>query len=174
MARKKESGLATRLGGAGIFRPWDFWGPHFSLDELDRWLDQIRSEFERELWRPALWPWRSSALPDIRQPLVDIEDKGSEFLMTAEIPGVSKEDIDISVTEDGVEIKAETKREKEEEERGYYRKERSYKQVYRSLSFPSEILPDKAEASMENGLLRLRLPKKEVTPGSKAYKVKVK
>lgn len=165
--------------------------PGWESGEVDRWFDDMLRDFENRFGDPFPWrfpsrlmvaPWRrfwaSTTLPwrlpaDVRAPPVDIEDKGTEFIVTAELPGVPKERLDVNVTADGVEISAEARKEEEEREKGYYRKERSYRRVYRRVPLPAEVVPDTAQAKMEHGLLTIRLLKREPTPEPKSHKVKV-
>src|SRR5438093_5567292 len=87
------------------------------------------------LGRPPPARWTDSDLR-VRQPLVDLIDKGSEFVVRAELPGVAKEDVDLTVTADGIEIRAETNRSREEKEKNYQYRERMYQALQRVLSFP--------------------------------------
>jgi HSP20 family protein len=77
------------------------------------------------------------------------------------IPGVKPEDIDISVTGNLLTIKGETKSEETVEEANYVRQERRYGSFQRSLQIPGSVVPDKAEASFEDGVLTLTIPKTE-------------
>src|SRR5437879_12983091 len=81
--------------------------PFAWLDDMDRWLENFRRSFEDRFWGGPLAQWTDSDLR-VREPLVDLIDKGSEFVVSAELPGVSKEDVDLTVTEDAIEINAET------------------------------------------------------------------
>ncbi len=144
------------------------------FDDFDRIFRDFRlgteDFFLSHRW-PALVPRDGSG---VRHALVDLKDTGKEFVVQAELPGVAKEDLDIEVTEDGVEFKAKAKQEREEEGEGYYLKERSYRSWHRRVSFPSEVLPDKAEAKLEEGVLTLRAPKKEASTEGEGRKVPVK
>lgn len=77
------------------------------------------------------------------------------------MPGVSKEDISISIKGDTLEIKAEKKEEKKEEDAGFLRKERTYKNYYRSLTLPEPINTEKINATFDNGVLNIEIPKAE-------------
>ncbi len=165
----------------------------FGIAEMNRWFDEPLREFENLFRDPMQWPWgapggrapwanlmrpwtASALLPrmaEIRQPLADIEDKGAEFVVTAEMPGIPKENVEVNVTQDSVEIRAKAQTEQEDKEKGYYRKERVFKELYRHLPLPSAVIPEKAEARMESGLLKIRLPKKDPTRGPKKLSVKV-
>ena len=107
--------------------------------------------------RPSTLP-EFSAAPDIR---IDVSEDDKAFHIKAEMPGVDKKDIDISVEGNQVAIGAEVKREskKKEGEKEIYTERYSGK-VYRSFSLPNDLDGSKAEAQYEKGVLMLTLPKK--------------
>jgi len=109
-----------------------------------------------------------------REPLVDLADMGDRFELTAEIPGIPKDKIDIRISDDGIEIKAEVEEKKEEKEKDYVCKERSYRSFYRKMSLPDEVISDKGEAKMIDGMLKITLPKKEPKAAPKMKKLEVK
>ncbi len=122
------------------------------------------------LMRP--WPqW--FGLPDVREPSTDLVDAGNEYRVHAEIPGVPKENLNITIAARGIEIEGEAKTDIEEEKEGFVRRERSYSRIHRSLPFPEEVIPDKAEATLKDGLLEVRIPKKTPTEFKK-HKVEIK
>lgn len=160
-ARTDETDLARRNTGSPL--AW--------FDEMDRWFDDFRRSFEERFLGPLARSGDSGL--QVRQPLVDVIDRGSEFLVRAELPGVTKEDVDLNVTPDGIEIRAETNRSREEKEKDYSFQERTYQALHRVLSFPAEVNADLASASLKDGLLEVRIPKKEPTPDSRPVKVRV-
>lgn len=98
---------------------------------------------------------------DVWTPPADITETENEIIITADIPGVSKEDIDLRISEDTLEIGAKVKREEKEEDRGYLRQERSYRRFYRRLPMPMTVKPEEAKATYNNGVLEIRIPKME-------------
>lgn len=106
-------------------------------------------------------------------PSVDIYENDNDFSIKASVPGVKQEDLDISIVGDTLTIKGEVKAEEEEQGKNYYRQECRYGTFARSLTLPAELNTDKAEASMENGMLTLTIPKMEKAK-PKAIKVKTK
>jgi|Deesub1362A_J573_1020465.scaffolds.fasta_scaffold01683_5 HSP20 family protein len=128
-------------------------------EEIRRLEDRMNQLF-RELW--SSFPRAEERFPTItgvRSPFCDVQETDKEIIITAELPGVSKEDIKINATEHEVEIEAEVKREAEEKKAGYLRSERQYSKFYRCLALPAEVNPGKAKATYKNGVLELRLPK---------------
>ncbi|HEY3274734.1 MAG TPA: Hsp20/alpha crystallin family protein [Methanocella sp.] len=92
-------------------------------------------------------------------PDVDVEERGNDIIVTADMPGVDKSDIRINVTEDNVlEISAEKKAEEKKEEQGYIRHERSYSRYYRAIRLPVPVDKTKAKASYNNGVLDVTMP----------------
>src|SRR5213595_1553582 len=124
--------------------------PFAWFDEVDRWFDSFRRSFEDRFWGGSL---ARVTGPDaaVREPLVDLIDQGSEFVVRAELPGVAKEDVDVTVTADGVEIQARTDRSREEKEKGYTYQERTYRAFERTLSFPEAVKADLAAATLKDG-----------------------
>lgn len=108
---------------------------------------------------------------DLIHPMVDMYDKDDEIVVKAEIPGVEKEDVNISLTNNTLTIKGESKKEKETKEEDYYYCERSHGKFARMLTLPEEVQSDKVTAEFKNGLLEIHLPK---SPGAKPKEIKVK
>ena len=110
-------------------------------------------------------------MPSIRgaetAPLIrmDVSETDQNYLVKADIPGVKKEDIKVSIEGNQVSVSAETKEEKESNEAGVIRSERYCGQQYRSFTLPMEVDDKKAEAKYENGVLLLTLPKKAGSGG---------
>ena len=102
--------------------------------------------------------WSELEAPDVR---IDVTENDGAYRVKAEMPGVEKNDIDVSISGNQVAISAEIKREskKKDDERDICT-ERYYGQVYRSFSLPDEVDSGKASAHYESGVLTLELPKK--------------
>jgi HSP20 family protein len=101
---------------------------------------------------------------------VDVFETGDEVVVKASLPGVKPEDIDIQVHGDVLTIRGETKEEKEERAQNWYRHERRYGAAMRQITLPSEVSAEKAQATFEDGVLRLALPK---TESAKPKQIKV-
>ena len=108
-----------------------------------------------------------------RVPLSDIEDTGDAFKITAELPGLAKEDINIKVDKDSIEISAERKDVKEKDEKNFYYCERSYSGYRRRFGLPAEIDPNKVDAEYVDGVLQVTM-KKLASESKKVKEVKVK
>jgi len=101
----------------------------------------------------------------IRTPLYDMVDKGDRYELQAELPGIEKDKIHVKATDDSIEISAEQLEEERVEERKkkYVYNERSYRSFYRTIPIPEQILSSEVTAKMNNGILRIDLPKKMPT-----------
>ena len=94
-------------------------------------------------------------------PSVDIAETDNEVVVTAELPGVKQDDVDITITDDVLTLKGEKKEEKEVKEKNYHRIERSYGSFQRSVSLPAGVQADKAKATYKDGVLHITVPKAE-------------
>ncbi|MCK9357603.1 MAG: Hsp20/alpha crystallin family protein [Dehalococcoidia bacterium] len=104
-------------------------------------------------------------------PAVDMFQTDKDVVVKASLPGMKADDVDISVTGDVLTIKGEHREEQEIKEENYFRKEMRFGSFARSLEIPVPVKVDKAEATFENGVLTLTLPKTEAVQ-PKAIKVK--
>ncbi len=133
-------------------RKWEPFGDMLSLREE---IDDLFNDFFRRvptegLPRESLW-----------YPAIDIEETEDVFKLSAELPGMKKDDIKISFSNGTLTMEGERKFEKEEKNKTFHRIERSYGKFKRVISMPREIEPDKAKASYEEGILTITLPKSE-------------
>ncbi len=132
------------------------------FEEMDRLFEDY---FSRGWMRPFRWEWPSIgelAKPfEGKMPKVDVIERDDEVVVKAELPGVDKKDLDVSVTENSVTIKGTTRHEEKEEKGDYYRCEISRGAYARTVPLPSYVDADKAKASFKDGVLELKLPKVE-------------
>lgn len=149
----KEKGREMQKAGPGR--------PLSPYEEMDRMFEGF---FPRGWMRPFRWEWPAWAeMPAFegRMPRVDVVDRDAEILVRAELPGVQKKDLDVSLTDNTVTIRATTEHEEKEEEGDYYRREISRGTFTRTVALPSEVDESKAKASFKDGILELTLPKME-------------
>jgi HSP20 family protein len=139
--------------------------------EIERWFEEFFGEpLSPRVWRRLpMWRRLREELEEI-SPAVDMYDKGNEIVVKAEIPGVEKENISISLTDSTLTIKGEVKKEEETKEKDYYYAERSYGSFGRMLTLPVKVQGDKVKASFKNGILEIHIPK---AAESKPKEVKV-
>lgn len=94
-------------------------------------------------------------------PLVDIEETKDNFIIYAELPGLSREDVKLSIADDTLTISGEIKEPEQKQDRKFHRLERSYGKFQRSFYLPMQINSDKVKAGFKDGILTVTLPKKE-------------
>ncbi len=98
-------------------------------------------------------------LLNTRVPAIDLTDEGDSFKIVADMPGVSKDEVHVRVDPDRVIIRAEKKKEKENEDKNYYIAERRDVKYFRAIALPEEVDPDTAKAKFENGTLEITVKK---------------
>ncbi|RLC23148.1 MAG: hypothetical protein DRH56_07935 [Deltaproteobacteria bacterium] len=163
--KKKKRALPVRAESFSGFHPETL---EQSFYEWRKAVDRLFDEWFRDFgWPTAGWRPRSLFMPDIPVPGVpaaglpraDVDETEEEIRITAELPGVDKDDLEVSISDDRVIISGEKKDETEDRGRGYHRVERYYGAFHRQLPLPAEVDREKAEAVFKDGVLTLRLPK---------------
>lgn len=109
---------------------------------------------------------------EIVTPTVDIYEEKGDVVVKAELPGINKEDLDVTVSEDTITIAGEKKKEEEVKKSDYYRWECSYGSFHRTFTLPAEVQTDKVKTKFKNGILEIRLPKTEESK-KKEKKIKI-
>lgn len=126
--------------------------------EMNRLFDEFFGESHQELvegtWLPA----------------VDVSETGAEIVVKAELPGMSKDDIELNLQDNVLTVKGEKKQEKKEEKENYHRVERSYGSFSRSFTLPADVDQENVQANFKDGVLMITLPKVEE---AKQKKIKI-
>jgi HSP20 family protein len=155
VALKKEEESAQTLPAG--------WEP---FDTLRRQVDRMFEDFGRGfgMWRPfgrSLTDMPSWPAAEVwgKSPAVDLVEKEKEYEITAELPGIDAGDIDVKLANGILTIKGEKKEEKEEKKKDYYLSERRFGSFQRTFQLPDGVVEDKIEASFDNGVLTIRMPK---------------
>ncbi len=138
--------------GAG--RLLDIWGPRGDIFD---WVRELQKRVD-EAFGDFTLPVRPGE-PVALAPRVDVFEEGDELVVRAEVPGVSKEDIEVTVKDGVLSLHAETKKEEEKKERGYYRREMHYGSFTRQVALPVEVDEESAKATHKDGVLEVRLRK---------------
>ena len=144
------------------------WEPMRELQTMRSLMDRF---FDEPFFSaPSLWSQRGENFP---VPLDLIEEEG-QYIVKASMPGVNPEDVEITLTDNVLTIKGESKRESESDEKNYHVRERHYGSFMRQLALPMAVKAEEVEATNENGVLVLHLPKSEaVKPKKIAVKTTV-
>jgi HSP20 family protein len=104
---------------------------------------------------------RLLGLPGLREMPIEMYDDKDDLVVKAELPGITKQDLEVSLADNRLTISAEKKRATEKTEKGRYLSEVGYGRWVRTIELPSGIVSEKAKASLKNGLLEIRIPRTE-------------
>lgn len=129
------------------------WSPVRDLLDIREEMNRLFNEFFSEnLGRRTEGFWG---------PRVDVLERDDEILLTAELPGVSKDDIKVTLQDNVLTLKGEKRQERERKDEKHRVLERAYGSFQRSFALPASVVVDKITASYKDGLLKIRLPKAE-------------
>lgn len=142
-----------RKGNLEVRRDGEDWMGSFHR-EVDNLIDRFFGDS-----RTGLLGWPEHFGDGGFMPRVDISENDRAIKVTAELPGMDENDIDITLTRDSLTIKGEKKEEKEEKEKDFYRMERRYGSFSRMIPLSTEVDETKAEADFKKGVLKITLPK---------------
>ena len=167
--------IATKLPAAPqqkADRPAE-WRP---FEGLRREVDRLFEDFQLGTWRSPFGRgafdvqpfWRGDLWS--RAPAVDIVDKESAYELSAELPGMDENNIDVKFSDGTLTIKGEKRDEREEKKKNFYLAERRYGSFQRSFSIPAGVDADRIEASFKNGVLTVTFPK---TPQARKNEKKI-
>ncbi|MFX1329234.1 MAG: Hsp20/alpha crystallin family protein [Promethearchaeota archaeon] len=137
----------------------------FSLfQEMDRMFDNLWRNFDETFWpfrRRRYQPVKWEEAPFYRTPLSNIIEDEKNYNISAELPGLNKGDIEITLHDGILEIKGEQKKEVKEEKEGFIRREFSSASYYRAFNLPENIDENNIDANLDKGILKVKIAKKE-------------
>jgi HSP20 family protein len=138
------------------------WDP---FEEIRRTQERLNQLFE-DFMPMEEWGGRK-----VFTPAIDIKEEENKLVVTTDLPGINKEDIEINLKEDMLEISAKSGKEKETEEEGYIRKEREYTRFYRAVRLPTSVKEEGSTAKIENGVLTIMLQKMKLEEPAKKIQI---
>ena len=173
-SKNREGTQAVEPRGQGQvsrMQPWASSGP-FSMmrrfsDEMDRMFDRV---FEGYGF-PALErfsPWPAS---ETFSPHVDIFERDGKLVISADLPGLTKDDVKVDITEDAILIEGERKYEHEQREEGVYRSERGYGQFRRQIPLPEGVKSETAKANFKNGVLEVTMEAPQIAKNRRRIQI---
>jgi HSP20 family protein len=113
------------------------------------------------------------SMPKMSETSCDVIDEGNQLVIKANIPGIKKNEIELNVTDNSIEISAQHKAEKEEKKKNYLRKERSEVSYYRTIPLPEKVKSNQAKAKLTDGVLSIEIPKTIPTAKPKKKSIRV-
>ena len=156
ITRRDERGLSRTEPTGSPFRLLEQFA-----DEVDRIFDDFgvgRSWTSPRLARRSFGTTSSEPGQPFWMPDVEVFHRHNELVIRADLPGLSRDDVKVDVTEERVTIQGERKQEHEEEREGIYRSERSYGSFYREVALPPGTISDQAKATFRDGVLEVVMP----------------
>ncbi len=137
------------------------WEPFRELTTMRNMMDRLVDDSYRD--SPEVW-----SHGDVTFPLaLDVSEDEDAYLVEASVPGLDPDDLDITLTDNTLTVSGKIEQEEEKEGKRYHLRERRVGSFSRSLTMPTSVDPEKIEATHENGVLTLRLPKVEAVKPKK-------
>ena len=173
MEGRERGQRGARMARRGAYAPSMFAlspGAVLSMSPFElirRFTDELDRAFE------SLGIARGAGAGEIRMwtPSVEVFERDNNLVVRAELPGMDKEDVKVELTDDGLVIEGERKREHEESSEGGYRSEIEYGRFYRMIPLPEGVNVDQAQARMNNGVLEVSIPMAEAKRPSRSIPV---
>ena len=140
---------------------------------LTRSMEEFFEDFPPRRWMETFGPFASKwpMDPEFERAFrLDLVDRDEELVVRAELPGVEKDDVKVTIAGDRLMIEAEREFEEEDEQENFYRHELGYGKLMRTVALPVEVDPEKIHAELTEGILKVTLPKIRV---AKKHTVKV-
>ncbi len=147
--QRREQGVSGRSEGFSGMSPRELFAAS-PLDLMRRFSDEMDRFFGGGREGQVVWA-----------PSIEIREKDNNLVISADLPGLSEDDVKIEATDQGLVIQGERKREEEKRERGYYRSERSYGRFYRLIPLPEDAKLENAKAQFNHGVLEITVPVEE-------------
>jgi len=129
-----------------------------ATDDVDSWIDRMNREFQEAARR---WSGPTDPLSSLGGPDVDVVARDDSYLVAVNLPGYETDDVDVRLADDALTIDAERSESANVENESFVRRERSQTTVSRRLTFPEPVAREGVEASLEQGVLRVEVPKAE-------------
>lgn len=162
--QQKDVQKAVPPGPASPFERFDLLSDPGWFREMDRFFDEY---LPRRWWRQlhSNWPGRIAGhgLEPFggKTPNIDVLNRENDFLIKAELPGVDKKDIKITIVNNRLSLEATMSKEEKEEKTDYFRQEICRGSYYRTIDLPEAVKDSEAKATFQNGVLELTIPKIE-------------
>jgi HSP20 family protein len=155
---QSQQGLSSRRGGFEPFgmmmSPREFFmNPFGAMRRMQEEMDRVFAENALGLRGQG-----AGGGMGMWSPAVEVSERGGNFIVCAELPGLSENDVRLEMTDNGLVIEGERRMEHEEEQGGIRRSERQYGRFYRTIPLPENVNPEQARADFKNGVLEVTIP----------------
>lgn len=180
--KKHESTeLQTRNGEKALEATSPFSFVRRFAEDMERLFDDFNGYSFPSLSGREIFPFRPGLENVAWAPQIEVLKRNGDLTVRADLPGLTKDDVKVELTDEALTISGERKEEKEEKREGFFRSERSYGTFYRQIPLPQGVDADKATATFTNGVLEvtIQVPKSEargrkleITEGQETAKAK--
>jgi HSP20 family protein len=157
-SNKPETGIARREQSANLRTV----SPFSLMRRFSEEMDRLFGDFSLEGGFAPGFGYELGSLADLETsmwlPQVEAFEREGKLIVRADLPGLTKDDINVEITDEAIKIRGERRQETEENDEGYYRSERSYGSFYREIPLPSGAGREEANASFRNGVLEITMP----------------
>ncbi len=151
-------------------------GPAF-FEDFDSIFDDFRRSFDNLMmpWLPGEYSLRSGQdRQTVHYAPLDLIDEGDHYKVRVELPGMTRDDVEVNISYGGLSIQAQKEEKSEKEHENYLHRERYYSSFRRDIRFPEEVESQNAEGTMKDGILELVIPKREPKPRETVRKIDLK
>jgi HSP20 family protein len=169
--KEPETGLARREQ----FSPVRTVSPFSLMRRFNEEMDRLFGDFGFGRGLTTSFGNEFSRLADLEgsmwSPQVEAFEREGQLIVRADLPGLTKDDINVDITDDAIKIRGERRQEKVENEEGYFRSERSYGSFYREIPLPSGVNREEANATFRDGVLEISMPAPARQAGSRRIEI---
>jgi len=139
------------------------------IDSMESWLEQMSEQFETaaERWGSGFEGWA----PELDEPRIDLVEYDDEYVITANVPGFDRDDVEVLVTDHTLSIEAEQTEETMVDESSFIRRERSHATMKRRITLPNDADTEAISASLDNGVLEVHVARAE--PLSEGHRIDI-
>jgi HSP20 family protein len=147
------------------------------FEDFDSIFENFRRSFDHlmmPMFPSEFGPLTYSERQKVHYAPLDLIDEGDHFKVRVELPGMTREDVEVNITYSGLSVEAHKEEQSEKNDKNYLHRERYYSSFRRNIRFPEEVESEKAEGTMKDGILELSIPKKEPKPRETVHKIELK
>jgi HSP20 family protein len=144
-------------------------------EDMDRLFDSFgfgRGLLPTSFGQSGLSGFGGEGTSSLWAPHIEVSERDGKFLVSADLPGVKKEDVKVDITQDAVTIQGQRKQEKTSSEGGFYRSERSYGSFYRTIPLPESANTENASATFRDGVLQIEIEAPQQKPSGRTLEIK--
>lgn len=140
--------------------------------DMERMFENFQEFNFPNFFKPEFAPFRMEVDTGEWMPQIEVLQNNGQFMVRADLPGLTKDDVKVEVTDDMLTLSGERKEEKVEEREGFYRSERSYGNFYRQIVLPEGATTEQATATFVNGVLEITIPAPKVAAPTRKLEIK--